>query len=169
MYIFKGKLVANDNKLWSQHVEIPNHITLEILETKNKRVWCTIEEGEPFQCAITAKGGGLYVIKVNKALGKKYKLQLEDLVSISLAADNTKHGLPMPEAFEATINEYEGGGDLYQALSEGKRRTLLYIVGQLKDEDKQIAASYAILDHLSIHGKKIDYKLLHQEIKEVMK
>jgi uncharacterized protein YdeI (YjbR/CyaY-like superfamily) len=86
-------------------------------------------------------------------------------VSVLLKKDESEYGLPMPEELQELLLQDEEGDRLFHALTIGKQRTLLYIVGSVKDTGKRISRALAIVNHLKATGGKIDYKKLNEAIR----
>ncbi|MBK8517794.1 MAG: hypothetical protein IPL55_16360 [Saprospiraceae bacterium] len=57
----------------------------------------------------------------------------------------------------------------FHALTPGKQRSLIYIVGKVKNTESKIRKSLAIADHLTSNKGKIDGKLLYEALKEYNK
>lgn len=131
-----------------------------------KRVVCTINGGQSFQCALMPSGGKFYII-VNKKKRDGLGIAAGDKVKVELAPDESKYGLPMPEEFREVLDQDPEGDKLFHALTPGKQRSLLYFIGNVKDIDKRIHQSLVIVDHIKENGKVID-KLLYEELKRPM-
>ena len=58
------------------------------------------------------------------------------------------------------------GKAFFDALTPGKKRTLIYLVANVKNVDSQLRKGMAILDHLKEANGKIDFKQVNQKIKE---
>lgn len=128
-----------------------------------KRVVCTINDGEPFQCALLPSRGKFYII-VNKKKRETLGIAAGDKVDVELAIDESKYGLPMPEEFREVLDQDAEGDKFFHKLTPGKQRSLLYYLGNIKDIDQRIHQALLIVDHIKEHGKVID-KLLYQELK----
>lgn len=150
-----------DSNLWHFHVVIPQQIADTLINGKDRRVICTINGKEKFQAALMPIKSGNCFININKKLRDKLKLNEGDLVSISLEKDNSEYGLPMPEEFAELLNQDEEGNEIFQKLTPGKQRTLLYIAGNVKNSDLRIKRAVAIIEHLKATDGKIDYKQLN--------
>src|SRR5258708_14187527 len=68
-------------------------------EGKSKRIVCTINNGEGFQCALLPSGELFYII-VNKKKRDALGIVAGDKIDVLLAKDESKYGLPMPEEFQ---------------------------------------------------------------------
>lgn len=128
-----------------------------------KRVVCTINDGEPFQCALMPSRGKFYII-VNKKKREALGIVAGDTVKVNLAIDESRYGLPMPEEFREVLDQDPEGDKLFHTLTPGKQRSLLYYLGNIKDIDQRIHYALIIVDHIKEHGKVIG-KVLYQELK----
>lgn len=162
---FTSILEDFNTQLWSFHITVPEAVGKIFVEGKDRRVVCTLNGAESFQCALMPKGDGNFFININKKLRDKLKLKLGMQVEVSLKKDDSPYGLPMPEEFQELLQLDEEGDRLFHALTPGKQRNLLYIIGSAKSSEKRIARSLAIVDHLKAQGGKIDFKQLQQDLK----
>ena len=157
---FISTLERSDNKLWGCHFPIPEKVAEELTEGKVKRVVCTINGKETFQCAILHYKKGKSVISVNKTIRDSLGVPFGADVKILLKKDTSEYGLPIPEELKEVFRQDVEGKKIFHALTPGKQRTLLYIVNNVKDSDKKIFRSIVILQHLKENKGKIDYKKL---------
>ncbi len=132
-----------------------------------KRVVCTINGAEPFQCALMPSGGRFYII-VNKKKRDALGIVAGDTVKVELVIDESKYGLPMPEELGEVLNQDPDGDRLFHALTAGKQRSMLYLLGNIKDIDKRIHAALIFIDHLKENDGKIVNTLLMEELKRPM-
>lgn len=159
---FSAPLEAAKTKLFNWQLRVPADVTAAFLASPTKRrVVCVLNGQDPHQCALTPVGDGVYVIKVNQKRIKQLDLAEGKTVELELFPDDSKYGLPMPEEMAAVLAEDPEGDKLFHALTPGKLRTLLYIVGQGHDSDDKIWRAVQILEHLKARSGKIDYKALH--------
>lgn len=158
---FTSVLERSDNKLWGSHFEVPKSVAKKLVDKESSRVVCTLNTAKPYQCAILPHGNGTFIITVNKKLKDSLKLSYGDEVHVQLIKDRTEYGLPFPEEFKEVLNQDKVGDKLFHALTKGKQRTLLYIIGNVKDTDKRIHRSLMIVYHLKENKGIIDYKRLN--------
>lgn len=163
---FTAFLESSNNKLWGFHLPVPDLIAQTFLAEDAKRVVCTLNEKIEFQCALIAKGNGAYCIMVNKKTRDQLGLKPGSPARVSLRKDDSEYGLPMPEEMAEVLAQDEEANRLFQALTPGKIRTLLYIVGHVKSTDARIERAFAIIEHLKTQGGKIDYKVLNEDLKK---
>lgn len=132
-------------------------------EGKSKRVVCSINRHDGFQCALLPSGDMFYII-VNKQKRDAIGIVAGDTVSVELVKDESKYGLPMPAELREVLNQDPEGDKLFHSLTAGKQRSILYFVGKPKDIDLRIHYSLIVVEHLKEHGKVID-KVLYEELK----
>lgn len=109
--------------------------------------------------------GEIFTIIVNKSKRDKLGIAAGDKVSVELAADESKYGLPMPEELQEVLDQDPEGDQLFHLLTPGKQRSILYFVGKVKDIDKRIHTALIFIDHI----KKNNGKILPQELQDELK
>ena len=134
-------------------------------EDKYKRVVCTINDGEPFQCALLPWGELFYIIVNQK---KRVGIAAGDMVKVRLVKDESKYGLPMPEEFEEVLKQDPEADRLFHNLTAGKQRSILYLLSRPKNIDVRIHQALIIVEHLRKNDGKIIGKLLSEELKRPM-
>ena len=127
---------------------------------------CTIGNNETFHAGFMPDGNGNYFIKLNKERMIGYKLTLGEMVDVHLEKDNSKYGMAMPEEFKAVLESDFDGATYFEALTDGKKRSLIYSVSTVKNTDKRITKALTILDHLKANRGKLDFRELNQAFKE---
>ncbi|MCC6279353.1 MAG: DUF1905 domain-containing protein [Saprospiraceae bacterium] len=163
---FTAFLEISDNKLWGAHLPVPDLIAQTFLADDAKRVVCTLNGKVEFQCGLIPKGEGIYCIVVNKKIRDQLGLKPGSPAQVSLRKDESEYGLPMPEELAEVLAQDEEGNRLFHALTPGKLRTLLYIVGHVKNTDVRIGRAIVIVEHLKANGGKINYRQLNEDLKK---
>jgi hypothetical protein len=163
---FAATIEISGNKLWGAHFTVPDWVAKPLTGDNNRRVVCILNEKTRYQCALLPKGDGSFLIMVNKKNRDQLGLKPGSRVQVSLRRDDSEYGLPMPEEFAELLAQDEEGSRLFHALTPGKLRTLLYIVGQPKNSDNRLARALAVVEHLKSNGGKIDYKKLYADLKD---
>ena len=135
-----------------------------IIIERSRRVVCTINDSESFQCALLPSDGD-FVIVVNKVKRDKLKIGEGDPITVELAKDDSKYGLPMPAEFKEVLNQDPGGNKVFHSLTPGKQRSILYLIGKVKDIDKRIHTALVVIEHLKKNEGKIIGDQLQIELK----
>lgn len=129
---------------------------------KSRRVVCTLNGKESFQCALMLSQGDFYIL-VNKRIRTALGAVEGDILKVTLEPDTSKYGLPMPEEFKEVLNQDTEGNELFHALTPGKQRSLIYTVSSAKDVDIRIHRALIVMEHLKKNdGKVIGEKLYHE-------
>ncbi|MBN8680571.1 MAG: DUF1905 domain-containing protein [Chitinophagales bacterium] len=163
---FQSVLEFSDNKLWTAHFVVPALIADTLLAGKSdRRVVCRLNDRVEYQCALIPFGEGKLVITVNKKNQTLLKIKTGSVLQVSVWPDVSEYGLPMPEELKEVLEQDEEGSRLFHALTPGKIRTLLYLVGQPKSSDIRLQRAVAVVEHLILNKGKIDYKILNQAMR----
>ncbi len=165
MVSFTTTLEQLDYNIWSYHLPVSKEITEQFTNGSDRRVVCTINGSVKINSALMPLDGGSYIL-VNKRIRKKLGLNEGDKVDVSLEKDSSEYGMPMPESFQVLLDQDEVGSKYFHELTPGKQRSLIYIVGKVKNINSQLNKGMAILEHLAEYHGKLDFKRLNEKIKE---
>lgn len=162
---FKTRLSRSPIESGWHFLEVSKEIVAKFgFEGKSKRVVCSINGSEGFQCALMPSGDIFYII-VNKKKRDALGIAAGDTVSVELVRDESKYGLPMPDELREVLNQDPEGDRLFHALTAGKQRSLLYLIGKINDIDKRIHQALIVVDHLKENDGKIIGPKLNEELK----
>lgn len=162
---FVSELERSDNKLWGCHFPVPLKTAEALTAAENKRVICTLNGSQTYQCAILFYKKGKPVVSVNKKIRDTLELDFGVEVNVLLRKDTSEFGLPMPEELLEVFRQDPAGKRIFLSLTPGKQRTLLYIIGKVKDQQKRVDRSLVIIHHLKEQKGIIDYKKLDRSLK----
>ena len=163
---FAAILERSTNRLWGGHVSVPGRIARLLAGKQDRRVVCTLNGAAEYQCALLPHGGGTFVISVNKKLREGLGLAFGGEVEVELRRDESRYGHPMPAELSELFRQESESKTLFHALTNGRQRTLLYIINSAKDPDKRIARALAIVRHIKKNNGTIDFKELGTALKE---
>lgn len=161
----KATILKFEYDLWSYYVAIPKEIGNRFVDGDDRRVICTIASGSPIHSALMPKGD-VYSIYVKKSFMKKHGLSEGDEVEITLEKDVSEYGIPMPESLRELLDQDAEGSMYFHQLTKGKQRSLIHLVGKVKNVDSQLAKGLAIMHHLKEATGELDFKRLNVLIKE---
>lgn len=158
-------LVIEDSSLmWNHRLPVSREIAA-CFKDNQYRVRVTLNAAFDFATGLQHDGEGDFYIKLNKEIREKLHLNAGDEVEVKLETDTSKYGMPLPVEFEELLGQDVEGANLFDALTPGKRRNLIYIVSKPKSTDKRLEKALAILDYLKTSRGKLDYKELHLALK----
>ncbi|HMQ04458.1 MAG TPA: YdeI/OmpD-associated family protein [Pyrinomonadaceae bacterium] len=133
-------------------------------EGSSRRIICTIKGGEPFPCALMP-WGDIFYIMVNKQRRSELGLEVGQKVDIVLEKDDSKYGMPMPEELQEVLNQDPDGEKMFEKLTPGKKRSMMYHIGTINDIDKRIHTALIFVEHIKKNDGKIIYEQLTKELK----
>ena len=166
-YQFESHLETSTNKIWGAHFGVPQWVADALLEgSEDRRVVCRLNDRVTYQCAMLPRGDGSYLITVNKKIRTQLRLEEGTRFEVSLEKDESEFGLPFPEELEELLAQDPEGNKHFDALTPGKKRNLLYIVGQPRRSETRLSRALAVVDHLKENGGVIDFKRLNVMVRE---
>lgn len=166
---FESVLNKFNSPLWGFHCMLPEEVSEFFLGKDIKRLVCQINGEHEFSCALMPKGDGLYFININKEIRTKFHLQIGDKVQLELWPDESKYGLPMPEEMEVLLQQDPEADKLFHALTPGKQRSLLFMIGKPKTSTIRLNKALAITEYLKGAGGKVDFKDMNAFIRSFRK
>ncbi|MBI3135418.1 MAG: DUF1905 domain-containing protein [Bacteroidetes bacterium] len=165
-YTFKGKLEYIESSLgWHCFIPVPDKITKKLIEGKDRRVVCRINDKLTLQAALMPSKEGYHYILLNKENRTRLKAQPGDAVNVVLTKDNSEYGIATPDFFKVFCDEDPEGSKLFHQLTAGLQRSLLYLITKPKSENKQLEKAWIIFDYLKSVDGKLDFKELQAAFK----
>ena len=154
-----------DSSVWSYCFEVPVEIAKRMIEGDHKRVKCTLNSTIEIQAGLMPKGEGNYFITLNKEVRKKLKLDIGDKIEVQIVKDESKYGLPMPEEMFELLAIDDEADSYFHALTMGKQRSLLFLIGKPKNSDTRLKKALTVVDYLKSSKGKLDFKELNEAFK----
>ena len=145
--------------LWGFHIKVTAETAAPYLG-KDRRILCQINGGENFACALMPDGEGHFFINVNKERRKALGIQLGDTVEVVIQKDTSKYGMPMPPIMAELLAQDPEADKYFHALTPGKQRSLLHIIGKPKREETRLKKAVVITEYLKTNKGKLDFKEL---------
>lgn len=155
------KLVSD---VFQYHVKVPEDIKEAFFLQGHNRVVATFNGKVKKHCAIMP-GGSFHYLLLNKQEIKKLQAQAGDNVEIVLIPDTSPLGMPMPEELEVILDQDPDAKAFFDALTPGKKRSLMHLVDKVKNVDSRINKALAIAHHLKEVAGELEYKQLNATIK----
>jgi hypothetical protein len=145
-------------------VPVPDEIAQSLIEGDNKRVICSIDLKIRFPAALL-KNKEYWFVLVNKENREKAKIEEGQKLEVTLEKDHSEYGHEMPEELQVLLDQDEKGSQHFFALTKGKQRALIYLVGKVKNSNSRLSKSLAIIEHLKDAQGKLDFRKLNEKIK----
>jgi hypothetical protein len=163
---FKAPVLKFVTGLWSYGIIVPQEPYDLLTKEGNKRILCSINKHNLFHAGFMPDGNGKWFIKLNKEKIKNFKLEVGEIVSVEIKSDTSKYGMELPREFEEVLIQDIEGSNYFEKLTDGKKRSLIFLIAKVKNTDKKITKSLIILDHLKANSGELDFKLLNVAFKE---
>ena len=155
-----------DETYMTLHLVIPNEVYSEmILLAPDKRIVCTINNEFTFHCAMLSKVT-FYFVLLNKEICKKYNYRENNEVQVEIIPDKSKYGMPISEELEAVLHSDPEGEKWFEKLSDGKKRSLIFLTNKTKNSQLKIEKCMVVLKHLKRHNGNLDIELLNEDFKK---
>ena len=166
MKVYKSTLEKFDSVLWGHHFKVSDEIAKPFIEGNDRRVICSINNTLDFPCALMPSGEGGFFINMNKENRKKLKIGVGDKVTFSLKKDKSEYGLPMPEELGELLKIDDEASEYFHALTPGKQRSLLYLIGKPKSSATRLNKALGITEFLKYNKGELDFKLMNAFLKD---
>jgi hypothetical protein len=171
-YTFTSQIQSAHNNLWGYHFSVPDDVAEQLAayfkDPKARRVVCLLNGTLEYQCSLLPQKNAPFVISVNRKTADTLRLQEGTQITAEVWNDTSEYGLPMPEEFAELLAQDDEGNQLFHALTKGKQRTLLYLVGSVKSSNIRIFRALKIVEHLKMAGGEINYKQLNVSMKTAL-
>jgi len=121
--------------------------TVEKFEKKRAtRFICEIDKVVQYSCGLNHYGDGSFFIIVATKWMKKLKKEVGDKVSFEIYEDPNQLGVEIPEALLVLLEQDENANSIFEKITDGKKRSLIYSIKSTKNIDLQIERSLAFLE-----------------------
>lgn len=131
---------------------IPEKIAQPFLKTKDKRAKFKVISNKTtieFHGALKLdKSSGDYKVMFSKEKQKTLGLVLGDEFSIQLFEDTSKYGVEMPEELEAVLQSDYNAFTIFESLTAGQKRSIIYAIKKIKNSQTRIDKSLIACDNL---------------------
>lgn len=159
---FQGQISRFNNNLYDLFINVPEEIwEYFIQKQKSRRVICKYNDLLVKHCALQPDGNGQYCLFLNKDDQKQLKIGFGDFIEIEIKEDTSKYGYPIAPEMEEMLRQDPEGSDYFHALTLGKQRSLLHVIGLPKTSDTRLKKSFVILEYLKDNQGKLDFRELN--------
>ena len=164
MIQFNATVSMLDSSVYGYHLPVPLDIADQFKNT-DRRMICIFNKSVKHNCALMSSGKGTYMITLHQAIRKKLNIDLGDLVKVEMKKDDSDYGMPLPDELFELWQIDPDANQLFHQLTKGKQRSLIYIISQGKRPETRIKKAVAILEYLKTVNGKLNFKEMHQFIK----
>jgi hypothetical protein len=151
--------------LWGSHLRVSESIARTFIKNKTRRVISSFNGSPEHQCALRPIGNDRYVLVVNQKLRTALNLDIGSTITVTVRQDTSRYALPMPEELEELLRQDKEGNRLFHALTPGRQRTILHIVGLVKDSGLRASRAVIVIRHLKSRAGSVRYKQLYHDLR----
>lgn len=139
---------------------VPDEVALFFIDNGHKRVKVTasFEEKQISFYAALQKYHNNYHMMFSKAKQADLGVFQNDYIKLQLFEDDSQYGVEIPEELEAVLSSDYYAYEIFEALTAGKKRSLIYMISRYKNSQTRIDKSLILTENLK-RGIR-DYKLL---------
>lgn len=133
-------------------VIIPESIARPFDEAGHKRIRITASYRDKtisFHAALN-KYQGNYVISFGKRYQKPLGVSANDYFQLQLEEDSSKYGVDVPEEFSAVMESDPEAAEIFEQLTDGKKRSLIYYVLRFANSQTRIDKALIISENLKL-------------------
>ncbi|MBT8178084.1 MAG: YdeI/OmpD-associated family protein [Eudoraea sp.] len=138
-------------RLGSIHsLPLPEEIVKPFLEKGHSRVRiAAYHEGNSisFHGALQGRGTG-YFLMFGKQNQKALGVFPNDYFQLQFFEDTSKYGVDMPEEFDAVLESDPEARELFESLTDGRKRGLIYAILRYKSTQTRIDKSLILCENL---------------------
>lgn len=127
------------------YFEIDSNVVNTFAKKRSTRLVCTMENSISYSCGLNHLGNGNFFIIVATKYIQGLKKDLGDETFFEIKEDPNPLGVEIPEVLEVLLGQDKEANSIFQELSDGKKRSLIYTIKTIKDIDKQVQRSLAFL------------------------
>jgi hypothetical protein len=120
------------------YLTIPAEVANNFENKRHTRLICTINEVFAFQCGLNHLGDGNFFIIIGSQKMKEIGQKMGNKVHFEIKEDPNPLGVDMPEVLEAVLEQDEELKSIFENLSLGKQRSVIFSIQKIKNIDKQI-------------------------------
>ncbi|MCW8981326.1 MAG: YdeI/OmpD-associated family protein [Altibacter sp.] len=131
-------------------LEIPQAIALPFIEKGHSRVqFCAYFKDTEIQFHGALKQiKGRFLVSFGKRYQKELGVSSEDCFMVEMVEDTSKYGVEMPEEFSAVLESDPEAEAMFEAFSDGKKRSLIYYILRFKNSQTRIDKALHISENI---------------------
>jgi hypothetical protein len=136
------------------YLRIEAEIINQFERKRHTRLLCHLEKKITYQCGLNHLGDGNFFIivagKYLEQLGKK----LGSVVNFKIEEDPNPLGVEVPEVLTVVLEQDENLKEVFNKITDGKIRALIFSILKIKDIDKQVESITSFLEKERYNLKK---------------
>ena len=129
---------------------LSDDVAQEFLSKGHKRILCTLDSHLELHMAIMKKKEGPYYLRIGKKHMKALDKGHGEWVKIVLEEDTSPNQFEQSEVWVEVLSSDPEALEAWEKLTEGRKRSLIYVVKGVKSIEKQIERALKITKKLKL-------------------
>lgn len=134
------------------HIYISEHIMKPFVDTKVERLYIKASHNNKsidfYAAYVRDKNTDEYRIMFGKRLQKQLGVLQNDYFEIQLFENTSKYGVQVPEELEEVFKFDSEAFEVFETLTIGKQRSIIYAIARYKNSQTRIDKSLIVCDNL---------------------
>lgn len=130
------------------YIILDNSVANKFLQNGNKRILCKLNDEIEIHCAIMPSKDGNYYINIGLKYCKQLNIEEGSKVKAVFSPDDSEFQFEMPEELQAVLDTDPEAQNIFNLLTKGKQRSLIYLITLVKSSDKKIERALLITKKL---------------------
>lgn len=132
------------------YLQLDAKTVARLTKNNNKRVICRVNDELELHSAILQQKEVGHYIMMSTATCKKLRIKAGAKVTATFSVDDSEYQFEMPEELKEVLATDPDAGAVFQALTKGNQRSLIYLVSQVKSVDKKIERALTIAERIKV-------------------
>lgn len=128
------------------YLKVDAEIVNQFEKKRATRLICVIDDKISYSCGLNHLGDGNFFLIVATAKLKQLNKSLGDWVAVDIYEDPNPLGVEEPEVLKVLLEQDSDAKKRYDALSDGKKRSLIYSIIKVKNIDLQVQKILTFLE-----------------------
>lgn len=140
-------------------IRLSESLGLKLTKGRNRRVICAVNDMAPLHAAILRSDALGFYVNISNTACKKMGIRVGSTVKATVKIDDSEYQFQMPDEFAEVLDTDPEAMEIFKSLTDGNKRSLIFLVSQIKNTDKRIERALKIADKLR-NGIKSPQKML---------
>jgi hypothetical protein len=131
-------------------IRLPDEVVKPFLDKQQKRVLAVARFGDTslrFYAALLKWEGSCH-LTFGKSKQKELGVFPKDYFRLQLFEDKSRYGAEMPEELEAVLQSDTEANNIFQVLTAGKKRSIIYMIARYANSQTRIDKSLILCENL---------------------
>ena len=128
------------------YLEVAADLVNQYEKKRSTRLICTIDDAVSYSCGLNHLGDGNFFIIIATKHLKKLGKELGDEITAEISEDPNPLGVEIPEVLQVLLAQDEYARKIFDQITDGKKRSLIYATRSIKDIDLQVQKIMSILE-----------------------